>query len=191
MPRPALRQTRRPRTRGKQPEETARSAPDGGAAIWTRAQAARALGVSVSGVRRLEAAGTLRPTVDAAGVRRFDPAAVRAAAAGRARQGRRRERQTQAAETDVGRAAARLWLDGAPLAQAVVELGCSVERAASWWRAFNAAPGRRAPPELAELAAALGSSSLDVGELVRCAEALRRLARQRPAGTQAAQAIGH
>lgn len=140
-------------------------------------------------MRRLEAGGALKPSIDSAGVRRFDPAAIRAAAAGRARA----RRQTARAQTDVEleRRAAGLWLDGAPLARAVVELGVPLDRVAAWWRAFNASPGRQGGGELGELAAVLGARSVDVAELVRCAEALRRLARHRPAGMQAAQAIGH
>lgn len=145
----------------------------------------------MSAVRRLEASGKLAAASSAGGVRRFDPGAVRAVAAGRARLHRQPSRQASAAET--AQTAARLWLDGASLARAVLELGAPVELVRRWWLAFEASPGRSAASgeELAELASALGASSTALPELLRCAVALRGLARQRPAGRQSAQAMGH
>lgn len=192
MPQRTARTSRRRETRSAVRVSASRGSPPGApedaGGTWTRGQVARALGCSVSAVRRLEASGALTPSGDVGGVRHFDPAAVRAVAAGRARASRQPTRQGSGAET--AQAAARLWLDGASLALAVAELGAPVDVVRRWWLAFEAMPGRDAASgdELAELASVLGASSAKVAELLRCAIALRTLARQRPAG---AQASGH
>jgi len=58
--------------------------PDHAEDRLTRAAAAKLSGATRSTIRRLEVAGALHPTIDAAGVHRFDPAEVTCVARDRA-----------------------------------------------------------------------------------------------------------
>lgn len=55
------------------PEVASSQHPDPGDGWLTRAAAAKLIGATRSTIRRLEVAGALHPTIDAAGIHRFDP----------------------------------------------------------------------------------------------------------------------
>ncbi len=66
------------------PEVASSKHPDPGDGWLTRAAAAKLIGATRSTIRRLEVAGALHPTIDAAGIHRFDPAEVACVARDRA-----------------------------------------------------------------------------------------------------------
>src|SRR5882672_972625 len=66
------------------PEVASSKHPDPGDGWLTRAAAAKLIGATRSTIRRLEVAGALHPTIDAAGIHRFDPAEVVSVARDRA-----------------------------------------------------------------------------------------------------------